>query len=462
MLIGSKIALIDAPKTMVEDMKKALSLHNPAYGQALKRNPNSRFFLSPTIPYYEIKNGIFYCGRGLEERIINYAENHNLDLEWYEKTVMPTFESKSTIALRPYQEGVPELAISSGDHGILRLDTGWGKTFCALRMAELLRTTALFIVPKKSILGQFVADIEKFFGMKAGIIGDGTFDVQPFTVATIQTLQKKIRSLHPDDAKKLSEYYGAVFVDECHTTVPKKSRQVIEFFASRHLYGLTATNRRTDEQGEALDFMYGKVLADGKMERATPTVEITSFGGKIPMGEYHDIIEDQTNDYERNKLIATRVVEEASRGRKILVLTKRVEHYDRLLHNIRELAPGSADRVIAIRGAGSSKARAAALADLRSGSGDFSVLLGTFSLLSTGVDIPSLDTLVIAGDLKSDVLTEQSAGRCQRILEGKPNPRIIDFWDVGNPILKRQGVLRQAWYKSLGWIIKSELYTTSP
>ncbi len=284
MLIGSKIALIDAPKTMVEDMKKALSLHNPAYGQALKRNPNSRFFLSPTIPYYEIKNGIFYCGRGLEERIINYAENHNLDLEWYEKTVMPTFESKSTIALRPYQEGVPELAISSGDHGILRLDTGWGKTFCALRMAELLRTTALFIVPKKSILGQFVADIEKFFGMKAGIIGDGTFDVQPFTVATIQTLQKKIRSLHPDDAKKLSEYYGAVFVDECHTTVPKKSRQVIEFFASRHLYGLTATNRRTDEQGEALDFMYGKVLADGKMERATPTVEITSFGGKIPMG----------------------------------------------------------------------------------------------------------------------------------------------------------------------------------
>lgn len=453
MVIGSKIALIDAPPTMLDAMRKALSLHNPAYGQALKRNPNSRFFLSPTVPYYTMKDGVFYCGRGLEERILRYTESHDIELEWYEKTVKPTFESKSTITLRPYQEGVPERAISEGDHGILRLDTGWGKTFCALRMAELLQTTALFIVPKKSILGQFVADIEKFFGMKAGVIGDGTFDVQPFTVATIQTLQKKIKSLHPADAKHLSEYYGAVFVDECHTTVPKKSRQVVEFFAARHLYGLTATNRRTDEQGEALDFMYGNVLVDGKMERATPTVEILPFTGKIPMGEYHDIIEDQTNDYERNKLIASRVVEEAGRGRKVLVLTKRVEHYDRLLHDIRELAPESADRVVAIRGTGSSKARAAALADLRSGGSDFSVLLGTFSLLSTGVDIPSLDTLVIAGDLKSDVLTEQSAGRILRLFEGKADPLIIDIADEGNPILKRQAKVRRVFYMQQGWTI---------
>lgn len=453
MIIGSRIALAETPPEMLKSMKKALSLHNPAYGQALKRNPHARIFLSPKIPYYTEKEGIFFCGRGLEDRIHAYAEKHGIELEWYERTVKPTFRAKSTIALRPYQEGVPEQAILASEHGILRLDTGWGKTFCALRMAELLETTALFIVPKKSILGQFVADIEKFFGMKAGIIGDGTFDVQPFTVATIQTLQKKIKSLHPDDAKKLSEFYGAVFVDECHTTVPKKSRQVVEFFAARHVYGLTATNRRTDEQGEALDFMYGKVLVDGKMQRATPAVEITRYAGKIPMGEYHDIIEDQTNDYERNKLIASRVVEEAGRGRKVLVLTKRVGHYDSLLHLVRELAPASADRVVALRGTGSSKARAAALADLRGGGSDFSVLLGSFSLLSTGVDIPSLDTLVIAGDLKSDVLTEQSAGRILRLFEGKADPLIIDVADEGNPILKRQAKARMAFYAQQGWTI---------
>lgn len=454
MIIGSKIALIDTPPAMLTSMKKALSLHNPAYGQALKRNPNARIFLSPKINYYEEKDGIFYCGRGLEERVHSYAEHHHLDLEYYERTVKPTFRAQSSIVLRPYQEGVPEQVISAGDHGVLRLDTGFGKTVVALRMAELLQTTALFVVPKKSILGQFVAEIEKYFGMKAGIIGDGKFDVQPFTVATIQTLQKKIKSLHPDDAKKLSEYYGAVFVDECHTTVPKKSRQVVEFFPARHLYGLTATNRRTDEQGEALDFMYGKVLADGKMERASPTVEVTPYRGKIPMGEYPDIIEDQVNDYERNKLIASRVVEETRAGRKVLVLTKRVSHYDTLLHLIRELAPESADRFIALRGTGSSKERAAALTDLRSGSVDFSVLLGTFSLLSTGVDIPSLDTLIIAGDLKSDVLTEQSAGRILRLFEGKKDPLILDIADFGNPILARQAKARQMFYNEQGWIIK--------
>jgi superfamily II DNA or RNA helicase len=87
-------------------------------------------------------------------------------------------------------------------------------------------------------------------------------------------------------------------------------------------------------------------------------------------------------------------------------------------------------------------------------SSDYKVVFGTFSILSTGTDIPSADMLLIAGDLKSSVLARQSVGRILRIFEGKPNPVIIDIYDTGNPIFRRQGKLRQQLYSKLGWEIQ--------
>ncbi len=453
MIIGSRIALADAPTELIHGMRGALSLNNPAYWQAKKRNPHAQFFMSPEIKYFEERNGYFFCGRGLEERVTNWCDKYDIECETIDRTSLPFAPWVSTIKLRDYQEGVPE-EIVEHEHGVIRLDTGFGKTVVGLKIAELLKTTTLFIVPKKSILGQFAADIEKYFGVKPGILGDGKKTIEPLTVATIQTLQRFLKELPEEQQKQLAQYFGCVIVDECHTTVPEKSRRVIEFFAPRYLYGMTATARRTDEQGEALEFMYGSVIIDRKMDRKTPTVCTVPFTGAIPMGEYHEIIEEQTNDHARNQLIATLVAKEVLAGRKVLVLTKRVAHYDRLLHHIRELAPASADRIIALGSDGSATARAAQLDSLRAGDTDFNCLLGTFSLLSTGVDVPSLDTLVIAGDLKSDVLTEQSAGRILRLFEGKPDPIIYDINDTDNFILKRQARARQVFYKENNWVVE--------
>ena len=455
MVIGSKIALFDAPPSMLKKMKDALELHNPAYGQALKRNPNARIFLSPYIKYWEEKNGVFYCGRGLEDRIFSYAEKHDIELEWSERTVKPYFPSKSTIQLRPYQEGVPEDALRAGEHGMLDLSPGFGKTIVSLRMAELLQTTALFVVPKKSIMDQYVVDIKKYFGFDAGVIGGGKLDVQPFTVATMQSLQRLMKKIRPEDAKHLSEYFGYVMADECHTTVPKKSRDVIEFFCPRHLYGQSGTIMRTDEQDEALEFMYGKVLVKGEIEQAKPTVEVHRFFGRIAMGEYHDIIDEQINDYERNKLIATVLEGEIAAGHKIIVLTKRTKHRDALLHHLRELVPERADRFVALSTRGTAQARTDELASLRSGDAPFDVLFATVNLAATGLDIPTISAVLFAGDLKSRILQIQGVGRARRILEGKKESKIIEIVDEGNPILRRQGKYRLGFYEEQNWEVKS-------
>ena len=71
-------------------------------------------------------------------------------------------------------------------------------------------------------------------------------------------------------------------------------------------------------------------------------------------------------------------------------------------------------------------------------------------LLGTGFDLPSLDRLILVGDMKSDVLTVQTTGRILRLLEGK-NPIIYDMCDEKNGILKNQYMQRKKLYKEKNW-----------
>ena len=93
------------------------------------------------------------------------------------------------------------------------------------------------------------------------------------------------------------------------------------------------------------------------------------------------------------------------------------------------------------------------IASLRNGSIPFNIILGTTSLLATGTNIPQLDTLIIAGDLKSDVLAEQGIGRITRIHKGKQKPKVIDIADRKNIFFKKQAEIRKEFYKSMGWEI---------
>ena len=96
---------------------------------------------------------------------------------------------------------------------------------------------------------------------------------------------------------------------------------------------------------------------------------------------------------------------------------------------------------------------AATVASIRDGSLPFDCVVGTFSLLSAGTDFPSLDTLVFAGDVKSDILQEQSIGRVRRLFEGKKEPLIIDVQDSGNYVLARQAGERNKFYNAQGWAV---------
>ena len=406
--------------------------------------------------YYieEKASGDLLMGRGLRQRLLTFFQRkgETVDLtdqrchgkEW---SMLP-----SSLLLRDYQKGDVEEIIKHQE-GIIKLGTGYGKTYIALKVIEtLLRAGAcggsLIVVPRIDIFTQFKGAIEKHFREGTlGVIRGRTTRLAPITLTTVQTLQRRIKD---SSLSSLRDQFGIVIFDEAHQAVPRKTRQVVEAFNAKYLYGLTATPERTDGQGEAIKFIFGPIIIDKELPRKNPQVKLCPFVSSIPMShEYARIIKCQTEHQGRNSFIAEVVSQSVSEGRKVLCLTKRVAHYEKIALLLKEKGVA----VVSLTSGGTTKQRESALEIVRSSSSSASVICGTFSLLSVGVDIPYLDTLVIAGDLKSSVLTKQSVGRILRILQGKAEPLIIDIWDRGNKILNFQGIARQRKYKECGWPI---------
>lgn len=454
MKIAGEITLYDIPPQFRRTLKQALSLDNPMY-KTLKRMGNKRaLYACPQYFTYYRENkqdNSLTVGRGLERRIRDYVERSGIPLYTEERvTDSPSEPLSSSIVLRDYQHGVIE-EILKENQGIVRLDTGFGKTILALKLIEELGQETIFIVPRTALLQQFREEAARYLAVEVGVVRGAKCDVRPITVASLQTLVRQ-----PDLVRKLHDRFGLQIIDECHTTVTQKSRKVVEAFQAKHRYGLTATARRTDEQGPALEFMYGPILVDRKLPSAEPTVRMVRTNtDSYTAYQYAEIINKQVTDQRRNKKVAGIISEEIRKGRRVLCLTKRIEHFTQLQEDLLKGSKGELDpgRCLLLTSDAPAKERTKTLNGLRSGKYPFDALFGTFSLLSTGVDIPSLDTIVLAGDLKSDVLAEQSVGRILRIFKDKKEPLIIDIWDTGNRVLYRQGLERKKFYEQRKWSI---------
>ena len=79
------------------------------------------------------------------------------------------------------------------------------------------------------------------------------------------------------------------------------------------------------------------------------------------------------------------------------------------------------------------------------------VICGTLSIAKEGLDIPSLDTLMLISPNSSDITIQQATGRILREYEGKKEPIVIDFVDVNIGICKGMMEKRKRLYLKLGY-----------
>lgn len=152
----------------------------------------------------------------------------------------------------PHQQEALDAWEAAGKRGMVILPTGAGKTFVAeLAIARVARST-LVIVPTLDLVAQWATVLEEAFGQPVGMIGGGSFDVQPLTVSTYDSAY-----LHME---RLGDKFGLIVFDEAHHLPSEAYAQAAELAIAPFRLGLTATMERTDGGHDRLTGLVGPVV----------------------------------------------------------------------------------------------------------------------------------------------------------------------------------------------------------
>lgn len=430
-------------------VKKTLTLQNPMWFK-LQRMGNTRALYScpKEFKYYTENGGTFSIPRGMRSRLIKFLEVMKLEYEIKEDQVnISVWETAPKLEgeLRDHQRGAVDKIIREQiREGVIVMGTGSGKSIAAIELFTRLNATTTILVPNTALLSQWQAELKKFYGIEAGLLYGKEKNIQPITVATFQSLYE-----YTDLVKKLVDQTSILFVDECHGAVSKENRKVVSRFRPTYIFGTTATVNREDKQSAAINFFFGDTVFEHHETQATPSIEYVRTGVFIPVDDYPRMIDNMVENESRNTLIKGLVIGEVYSGRKVLVLSKRIAHANTLFQTFK--GDGGVYLIDS-----SDKGRNALLAEFKQNKRPFNLIFGTTALLSVGVDIPALDTLILACDIKAETLLIQSSGRILRLFEGKADPKIIDLCDDKNPILLRQFYARKKVYQQKGWSIAGE------
>ena len=449
--VDNQVRISNLDPKLIAVIKKSMTIPNPLF--FLMRNMGKRTWIKPNFEYYKVdkKTGDLILPRGSYKRVVNFLEKQKIKVEYTVTTdlvskplhwLLNLGEDIKPIELRPYQESIVANIVSNKpSEGVISMSTGSGKTLTALAIIQRLGLTATVLLPNNTLLNQWAAEIKKQWHYDAGVVNGSCQIMRNITLATYQTLSSRSNEL-----EYLAASTSILIVEEAQCVVSKSRMKIIDKFHPSHIFGLTGTPERTDKQTEAIFFYCGNIIEEHLGEMMTPSVELVNTRVNLPMRlNYHEMVDDMVEHKGRNKLIAGLVLGELVSGRKVLVLTKRIIHYEKIKEFLQAF-----EGIYYIDS--ENKDRNALLTSFKEGTEEFNAIFGTVALMSVGTDIPSLDVLIIACDMKSAVTLTQSGGRVMRLFAGKPNPRIIDLNDLDNPVFRKQAMSRRSLYKLKGWL----------
>lgn len=440
MTVDSEICLEGASETQKAVIRQQLTIVNPKY-QAAKRY--SRWIgkkLKPKLYFFHEYGDRVYFPRGFINKarelcqqvtgtsaqiIDNRRRLDNIDLEFHG-------------TLRPYQEEAVADVVQNS-FGVLEAGTGSGKTVMALKIIAERKQPTLIIVHNKELLYQWQDRIREFLHIEAGQAGDGKFDIQPVTVAIVNTARKHLETL--------PEQFGHLIVDECHRVPASLFTDVVSSFDCYFMLGLSATAFRREDgmtqliytyMGDRLHAVNPRTLEEsGAVVRPDFVQKPTGFKFFF-RGDYAKMIKSLAKNVDRNALIAEDVAEVVHSGHEgtVLVVSDRVAHCEVLQKNLENLGVESA----LLTGRVPADERSRIVEEVQDGK--IQVLISTLQLIGEGFDCPGLNTLVLSTPIKFEGRLLQVVGRIMRPSENK-KAQVIDYVDVNVPLLRRSAAARR-------------------
>jgi superfamily II DNA or RNA helicase len=340
-------------------------------------------------------------------------------------------------SLRPLQL---EVVNTYTKDGIISLQTGGGKTVCALYIASRIKKPAIILVHTTFLKDQWIERTRQFLPhARIGIVQGKTFDIddKDIVIVMLQTVSKQ------EYPKSTFSKFGLVIVDECHHIASECFSRAIPKLTCEHMLGLSATPERQDKLMFVINWFLGPILyqssSDDKVDSKI-CVQVFICDSRFEM-EYNQsgvmftalMINKVVSDLPRNKLI-NEIINSIllQPDRKILLLTDRVEHAKTLFNNLdnKDLA-GILNRDV-------NAIERSEICDTKR------LLIATYQMCKEAFDVSTLNTLIMATS-RPDV--DQIVGRILRIEKGKRTvtPLIIDIYDS---IFDRQFGQRKRLYTS--------------
>ena len=353
--------------------------------------------------------------------------------------------------LRPDQEAAVT-AMLHHEVGVLCAPTAFGKTVTAAAMIARRGINTLVLVHRIELLKQWQERLQSFLGVGKGVVGTiGGGKAKPTGIIDIAVMQSLSRQ---GEINPLVENYGHVIVDECHHIGAASFDAILKRVKAKYVLGLTATPIRRDGQQPIIFMQCGPTRHTAVKSASAPNdlaVVAHTLHKRIDLPTdtgIQDVFRHLAVDPDRTVAIASEIENAYKQGRKVLVLTERIEH----LEAIKAALGNKVAALTVLHGWLTKKLRASLIAALEALPPDAPrVLLATGKLVGEGFDHPPLDTLVLAMPVSWKGTLQQYAGRLHREHATKTDVRIIDFVDTGHPALLRMWDKRQRGYRAMGY-----------
>lgn len=362
-------------------------------------------------------------------------------------------QMSSAFSIKPnQQEPIDKTidALRTRGGGILALSTGYGKTVIMLYLISQMKKKTLVIVHKEFLMNQWRERIQQFLpGARIGIIQADKFDIDDcdIVLGMLQSISSKIF------ARDAFDSFGMVAIDECHRIPCQHFSKALLKINAPYMIGLSATPTRDDGLTKVLKWFIGDIIFQasnieaGSVDIYRYHLEIegdAKYGNEIVnhkgVAQIQKMMDGIVGCKGRNQAILHLIQELLAEhdGRRILLLSARRAHLETIANLVEEHKVCTWGYYI-----GGMKE-----ADLKTSEGKV-LILGTYSMASEGMDIPSLNTLILASPMSKII---QSVGRIIRKKHVDLKPRVLDIIDHYS-VFEGQATKRKTQYRKSNYCI---------
>ncbi|HEL1649545.1 DEAD/DEAH box helicase [Streptococcus suis] len=357
--------------------------------------------------------------------VIRTATIQDETIASYQESIRPNKMQEQAL------EGLATVRKNGAQKALVISATGTGKTYLsAFDVKQYNPEKMLFIVHREQILQKSLKDFQKVLGFEddEGCIYKSGMDISQkrYIFATIQTISREsnLQSFAPT-------FFNYILIDEVHKAGAETYKKVMNYFQPDFYLGMTATPERTDGQNIYELFDYN-IAYEIRLQEALDNDMLCPFiyygvsdikvDGQLidEKASFSNLVSEQRVNHILEKVSYYGVSGEAVKGLIFCSSVKEAKELENQFNN-RGL------RTRALSGENSQEERQRVVQDLENGYLDYIL---TVDIFNEGIDIPSVNQVVMLRNTQSSIIFIQQLGRGLRKHDSKEYVTIIDF--IGN------------------------------